>query len=174
MSFSENIKIIILGAPNVGKTSLFRSCLKDFREIEDRFLHMFSPDDSKIKVGKKVYYYSIWDYFLKGPKDTDKIIFNNTKIIIVVYSINDKNSFKEVPLWIQFAKESLGKNKYIMALVANKSDLFMDEEVIEEEEGKEMANKYEMDFLLTNTKYDGGVFKNFVNKLFMSYIKKYC
>ena len=82
MSYSENIKIIILGAPNVGKTSLFRSCLKDFREIEDRFLHMFSPDDSRIKVGKKVYYYTIWN-FLKGLNDTNKLIFKNAKIILI-------------------------------------------------------------------------------------------
>ena len=174
MSDSEDIKIILLGAPRVGKTSLFKVCFKEYNQIEDRFTYMYSSDDTKIKVGKKVYNYTIFDNYLKGPKDTPKNILNNAKIILIVYSIDDKNSFKEVPLWIQFVKESLGDNKYIMALVANKNDLFMDEDVIEEEEGKELADKYEMDFLYTSAKCDGALFKKFLNKLFLSYIKKYC
>ena len=57
-----------------------------------------------------------------------------------------------------------------MALVANKSDLFESQEVTDDE-GKELAEKYEIDFLVTSALLKAKSFKNFVDKQIIKYIK---
>ena len=97
------------------------------------------------------------------------MLIRGTKIILIVYSIIDKSSFDEIDFWINFVKENLGDDKYIMGLVANKSDLYLKQQV-KDEEGKEAAQKYGIDFLTTSALTDAESFKEFLHKLLEDYI----
>ena len=63
-----------------------------------------------------------------------KLFFKETVIFIFVYDIAHKRSFEDLDSLIKMVKGQLG-NKFIGAIVANKSDLFLKEQV-DEEQGK--------------------------------------
>ena len=57
----------------------------------------------------------------------------DSKIVIVVFAINNKKSYEQVDFWINYAKEILTEGNYIMALVGNKSDLYEEQKISDEE-----------------------------------------
>ena len=59
-----------------------------------------------------------------------------------------------------------------MALVANKIDL-IENQMVMDEEGKEIAKKYGIKFLITSALSSAKSFINFVNNLVKDYIEKY-
>ena len=87
-----------------------------------------------------------------------------SNIILIVYSKINRESFNEVDFWINYVKENVGDDKYIMALVANKNDLYEYDEV-KYEEGQEVAKKYGIEFLTTSALKEGKLFKEFLNEL---------
>ena len=84
----------------------------------------------------------------KRKNVVNKIYLKNSKIVFVVFALNDKKSYQEVDFWINSTKEALEEGKYIMALVANKSDLYNEQEVTDEEV-KKRADELNIDFVLT-------------------------
>ena len=58
-----------------------------------------------------------------------------------------------------------------MALIANKNDLYEENQMVMDEEGEEVAKKYGIDFLTTSAKISSKSFQDFVNKLLL-YIQK--
>ena len=59
-----------------------------------------------------------------------------------------------------------------MALFANKSDLY-ENQMVMEEEAKEAAEKFGIDFFTTSAKQDANGFRKYVNGLIKEYIRKY-
>ena len=102
-------------------------------------------------------------------KNNIKIFFNNSKIVIFVYDITNKESFKALPGWKKDVEEQLGDD-YIKGVVANKSDLYLEEEV-PTEEGQEYAKNNEAKFLLISAKKDDPKkFENFLRELLEEYL----
>ena len=125
----------------------------------------------EIKYEKKMYKYCMWDTAGQEKyKGITKLFIRKAKIILLVYAIDNLTSFKEIDTWINVVKTNIDNDKYIMALVANKSDLFESQEVTDDE-GKELAEKYEIDFLVTSALLKAKSFKNFVDKQIIKYIK---
>ena len=71
-------------------------------------------------------------------RSINKMFINGSKIILIVYSIDNQKSFNGVDFWIKFVKDNIENNKYIIALVANKSDLFLKQEYLIEKEKKKL------------------------------------
>ena len=63
-------------------------------------------------------------------------------MIFIVYDISNKNSFKNLSVWISFIK-SVNKDSSILILVGNKTDLKRE---VSQKEAKELANKENMFF----------------------------
>ena len=171
MDDDEGIKIIILGESGVGKTNLMNVYFnKDFQSSTEATMASYCMED-EIKHGDKIYKYFIWDTAGQEKyKGITKMFVRKAKIILMVYAIDNKNSFKEVDTWINFVKTNIEDDKYIIAIIANKSDLFESQEVTDEE-GKEKAEKYGYDFLITSALLKAKSFKNFVAKLIIKYIE---
>ena len=98
------------------------------------------------------------------------MFLKKSKIVIVVFALNDKKSFNEVDFWVNNAKEELKEGKYIMALVGNKSDLF-DEQEVPDDDVKKKADELKIDFKLTSAAEDAVGFKQFLEDLIRKYIK---
>ena len=129
--------------------------------------------ESEFPYKKKNYKFYIWDTAgQEFYRSINKIFIRNAKIILITYSIIDRKSFEEVDYWINCVKETKEDDKYIIGLVANKSDLF-EQQLISDEEGKEKAKKYGIDFIITSACEDIGTFKTFVYKLLTNYIETY-
>ena len=69
-------------------------------------------------------------------------------MIFIVYDISNRNSFKNLNVWISFIK-SVNKDDSILVLVGNKSDLKRE---ISQNEAKEVANKENMFFFEVSAK----------------------
>jgi GTPase SAR1 family protein len=69
-------------------------------------------------------------------------------MIFIVYDISDRNSFKNITVWINFIK-SVNKDSSILVLVGNKTDLKRE---IQQKEAKELASKENMIFYEVSAK----------------------
>ena len=79
-----------------------------------------------------------------------KLFVKNTKIVIFVYAINNKSSFESLKFWVSIVKEALG-DEPILALVGNKSDLYVNEQ-ISEKIGSNYAKEIGAKFTLASAK----------------------
>ena len=171
MDGSKGIKIILLGESGVGKTNLINVMAgKDFDP--DSITSLYSSFISNYYEDKeRKYLYCLWDTAGQERfRALNKIFIKGAKIIMVVFAINSQSSFDEVDYWINYTKETIGEEKYILALVANKSDLF-EEQVISDNDIINIANKYNIKYVITSAFTDSAGFRLFVNELISDYIK---
>ena len=169
----NDIKIILLGETGVGKTNLIAVFLgAKFKEDTLSTMACYSYS-GKYQHKKKSYNYAIWDTAGQEKyRALNKIFVRDAQIIILVYSIIDRSSFKELDYWLQYAKENKGDDDYILGLVANKSDLY-DEETVTEEEGIKFASDNKIKFAITSALQNSINFTSFVNELIGDYIDKF-
>jgi small GTP-binding protein len=167
----DSIKIILLGESGVGKTNLINVFFGfGFDKNTETTLSSYCYD-GEFQHKNKTYSYSIWDTAGQEKfRAINKMFIRDAKIIFIVYSIDNKYSFDEVDFWVNFVKENLGTQKYIMALVANKCDLYEDQMVMDDE-GQNAANKYGIEFITTSAFTNIITFKNFVYELLNRYIE---
>ena len=166
----DGIKIILLGETGVGKTNLIRVFFG--MEFKENFVSSSSSDcfEGDLKYNDKSYKFFLWDTAgQERYRAINRMFFKDARIILIVYSIIDKHSFDEVDFWIKYVKENIKDEKYIIALIANKNDLY-EKQIVMDEEGREAAEKYNIDFLTTSAKTDAVTFKEFVNRLIINYI----
>ena len=172
-SEQNDIKIILVGETAVGKTNLinvffgfgFQHC------AETTYTSYCFDGDYSYKERK--YKFSIWDTAGQEKfRSLNKLFIRDAKIILVVYSIDFRHSFEEVDFWINYVKENETTDRYIIALVANKSDL-VETQTVMDDEGQNLANKYGIEFSITSALKNAETFKEFVNHLIEKYIDTY-
>ena len=117
---------------------------------------------NKIKV-------SLWN----GPgqekfRSLLSLFLNGADIIIFVYDITMQSSLDYLNILIKMAKDKLG-DKFIGAIVGNKSDLYEEQEV-KDEEAKKLAREQGYKFYLVSAKTDLIAFRNCLEELVLNYI----
>ena len=162
-----------MGESGVGKTNLINAfCDLEFQKFSDSTSASIC-NEVKYNYKNNNYTILVWDTAGQEKfRSINKFVIRDSKIILIVYSIDNRNSFQALDFWINYTKENLGNDNYIMALVANKIDLFEDQ-VVPDEEGEEAAKKYGIDFIVTSALTNRKRFQYFVNKLIAGYIEKY-
>ena len=164
----DSIKIILVGNSGVGKTAIIN------RYIMDTFTDELKPTltmnyiEKIIEINNKNIKINIWDTAGQEQyRSVNKLFIKNSKIVIFVYDITSKESFKDLDYWIKFIKNELGQ-MVLLGLAGNKMDLIEKEEV-SEEEGKELAKKLDAFFYLLSAKND----KEGIDTFFYELVKKY-
>jgi len=76
----------------------------------------------------------------------------------MVYDVTDQNSLKSIDTWREEAIKFCPENVSLI-LLGNKAD--SGERKVTKEEGKEMANKYNMTFLETSAKTGSNILESF-------------
>jgi len=156
------IKLLMIGDSGVGK-----SCLL-LRFSDDSFTTSFITTigiDFKIKTveidGKRVKL-QIWD--TAGQERFRTITtayYRGAMGILLVYDITDEQSFLNIRNWIrnieQHASDSVQK-----VLIGNKCDM-VDDRVITNDRGKELADEYGIKFFETSAKTDTNVKESFIS-----------
>jgi len=148
------LKIGIIGDSQTGKTSLinvytgfgFQENIISTIGFIDYIKELTSSNNIKYKLniidtaGQEKYFSLTLNTFKK------------CKGIILVYSIDDESSFKNIEIkWIEKIKESFDISKISFILVGNKKDL-KNKRIISEEEGKKLAEDNNFIFLETSAK----------------------
>jgi len=173
MSGKNNIKIILLGESGVGKTNLINVSLDREFEENSASTNYCSYLEGILDYNNKKYSYALWDTAGQEIyKSLNRIFIKESKIILFVYSINNKDSFNEMEYWINSAEEILGEDKYIRALVGNKSDLY-EEQIVSDDDAQKLADKYKMKMKITSALTDKAGFKLFLKELIIDYIESF-
>ena len=171
MEDDKIIKIILLGESGVGKTNLIQVALGNPFQKETDSTLISSYLESEIIIQNKKYMYALWDTAGQEVyRSLNKSFIKGSKIVILVFAINNRKSFEEINFWINCVKDNLEENKYIMALVANKSDLIEEQEVPDEEimkKGEELNIKTK----ITSAAEDSVGFKMFLEELLKDLVK---
>ena len=167
----EEIKMILLGQSGVGKTAIIK------RYLYDQFNKEKSPSDSMhyvekdLVIDKKKIKLNIWDTIGQEKyRSLSKLFLNDTKIVILVYSIEDLKSFQELNYWHNLYTEQLG-NEILLGVVGNKTDLYLEQKVTEEQ-GKEYAKEHEGIFAQLSAKEDKIGIDEYILKLVKEFINR--
>ena len=139
-----SLKIIILGASTVGKTTIFvRYFHQDHTQVLstmgiDFKTKFFKFDDKKMKINYidtagQEKFKSISENYLKG-----------TDGVILVFDLTNKETFDLVTYWHECMKKN-NKSNIGKILFGNKNDL-EDKREVTYEEGKELANSIGCDY----------------------------
>ncbi len=164
------IKTILVGMTSTGKTNLINAMTGQKFSINEMTTVASSFLEKKITMKNKEYLLAIWDTAGQEKyRALTKIFVKDSKIVIFVYSIDNKKSFEEIDYWTETVKTILG-DKPVFGLAGNKIDLFQKEQVTEEE-GKSKAEEIGAIFKLTSAKTKAGI-NEFIEKLVEEYAKK--
>ena len=164
-------KVILLGEIMVGKTNLINILTGGkFNENETATSSSTSAMKDLLVKGDK-YTIQIWDTIGQEKlRNLTKLFYNNSKIVIFVYDITRKETFEEIKnYWVKDVEKKKKKNS-IKGIVANKIDLFLNEQVTQEE-GEEYAESIDALFITTSAKTEGPAkFEDFLIKLYEKYL----
>ena len=172
----EPIKIILLGESGVGKTNIILRYLKN--EFNQNSISTIGTTFGvkELNRNNSIYTLNIWDTTGQEIyRSVTKLFVQGAKIVILVYSIENKNSFESLDYWYKSINEICDKN-IILAIVANKTDLFdqVDEEnnFISEEMGQKYAEEKKAIFKSVSAKIDKKGIDILFDQVLDAYIEK--
>ena len=160
--FESLVKLIIIGDAGVGKSNYL------YRFAEGQFCPVYEATvgfDYKSKTSflpncKKKVKFQIWD--TAGQEkymSINKNLFLRVQGIILMYDITEMKSFQNLSVWMN-AVEQLSKGTPLI-LIGNKIDL-KDKRQVSSEQGKEYADKYNIEFFESSGKSGENVEKSFI------------
>ena len=164
MSEEEIYKVVIVGEAGVGKTcilSQFASGKFDPEYITS-LTTQYIRKIINFSDGKKI----TMDIFDTAGQEKyraiAKLYYKSAHAVILVYDITDKESYNVMKeYWYEQVKE-YSSNNIIIAIAANKSDLYEDREV-EDQEGEDFSKSIGAIFASTSAKNDSGITALFDN-----------
>ena len=167
-----DIKMILLGDSGVGKTSIIGRYVDDSFSKDEASSSSMTYIQKKIKINNQKINLSIWDTVGQEKyRSLTKLFFKDTKIVILVYAIDKKDTFDGLTYWLNLYKDSIG-DEAILGVAGNKSDLFLKQEV-DEEEARKFAEDNKALFSLISAKENKPELDDYINKLVKNYLKKY-
>ena len=160
------LPLMLLGDGQVGKTSLI------LRLTGNQF-----NDSQLTTVGKESYVQQevlhgyelkmkIWDTAGQERfKSMSVQVIKNSDAVILVYAIDDKNTFKALDLWLRKLNETSDLTKKPIIIIGNKSDVEESKRQVTEAEGRLYAQSKGYHFYETSAKTGANV-KEAFNDIF--------
>ena len=168
---NNGIKIILVGDSGTGKTNLITVAAGFEFNSNTLTTTSCSYIQKIIKKGDKEYKVNLWDTIGQEKyRSLTKIFLKDSKIVIFVYDITNKVSFNSLQFWKKIIDEVLGPTP-VFGVVGNKSDLYLNEKV-KEEEGEEYAKKIGAKFSITSAKTNPEGFSTFIENILDDYLEK--
>ena len=167
----DSIKVILLGESGVGKTNLIN--ISQGKPFNPNSVSSISSSYSQATMTykDKEYEYVLWDTAgQESYRSLNQLFMKNAKVVIFVYSIDNKNSFEELSYWVEAAQNEV-EGFCVKGIVGNKSDLF-DKQKVKDEEAEEFAAKVGIKIKFTSALSDPNSFISFLKELIIDYINK--
>ena len=158
-------KIVIIGESDVGKQAFLLRFLDD--SSDGKVLTKIGVDFrvKVLNVENKLIKLQIWDTAGEERFRTiTKTYYNGAHGIILMYDVTDQNSFKNIRNWIKQIEANADKSVGIV-LVGHKCD--EPGRVVTEEEGKKLAEDYDIAFFESSAKTNTNV-----NEVFYYLVKE--
>ena len=150
----KKFEIILLGNIGVGKTSLILKALRNEFNVNCQSTLGFEYYNILTEIDKKKILLQTWD--TSGQELFKSIIstfYKRTHLAILVYSIDDIESFNTINFWLREIK-SYASSDIKLILIGNKKDLDSNRQV-SFEEGKNFSNENKFDLFLETSAKEG-------------------
>lgn len=170
MNEEDSIKVVLIGESGVGKTSIIAQFIEqEYQEnrLPTNGATFFTKTITEEHTKKEVKF-EIWDTAGQEKyRSLTSMFYKDASIAILVYDITREESFEAIRnYWVEQINEN-GPENFILAIAANKSDLYEIEKVTEQI-GREYANSIGAIFKLTTAKnYES------INNLFQVLAQQY-
>ena len=138
--YDLSFKIIVIGDSGVGKSCLTNKVTKNIFEESYNAIVGFEFFSFNIKIFEKIIKLQIWDTC--GQELYRSLITNfyrNASLTIMVYAINNKDSFDNIDVWLKELKIHSNPDSKVF-LIGNKIDL-ENERKVNREQGEEYSNQ---------------------------------
>ena len=141
LKFTSSYKIIILGEQSVGKTSILSRFIDNKFEKQYQCTLSLENKNKNLRLDENnIAQLQIWDTAGEERfRSVTRQFFHDSHGALIVYSIDDRNSFEKVNTWINDLKNNAPEDCVIM-IVGNKSDENKGRKV-ESDEAKDLADK---------------------------------
>ena len=152
-NYDLNFKIIVLGNIGVGKSCLSLKATKGIFTEEYTSTVGFEFYCFNVKINNKIVKLQIWDTC--GQEAYRSLIINfyrNTSLAIIVYSVEDLESFNDISLWLKQVK-TYGTPSCKIFLIGNKIDTEFRE--VNYEQGLKCKNDFFFDCFMETLAKDG-------------------
>jgi len=165
-------KYIIIGNSGCGKSSITSSFCNSSYSLDhnvtigvDFMMKIIDICNKKIKI-------QIWDTAGQEMfRSITKSYYKNTCVAIVVYDITNRDTFNNLPNWIQDIQDSCTQEPLII-VIGNKSDLH-NKRKVSTEEGKTFCETHKYEFYETSVKKEYSI-ENIFIKSSTDIYKKIC
>ena len=163
----KEIKVILLGDTGVGKTSIINRYINNKFDPDNDNTLSSSFSTKEVIKNDVLYRLNLWDTIGQEKYNAiTNILIKGSNIVILVYSVDSFSSFENIDFWYNSVKDILQEDKYILAIVGNKSDLIKeDEAVVSEEEARNYAKGKDAFFKLISAKEDQDGIKSLLDIL---------
>ena len=164
----ESVKVTLIGGTAVGKTCIIRRYSDNIYVENPPSTSGGSYSEKCVTIEGKNIHLNLWDTAGQERfRALGKHFYKDAYIIILVYDITKKATFQEIKdVWYPNVKQN-GEKYSVLAVVGNKSDLY-EEEQVTENEAKEYAKEINALFMLVSAKNGDNV-----NNLFDDVLRKY-
>ena len=150
--YDLSFKLIVIGDSSVGK-----SCLTA-QAVRNNFIEFYQATVGfefltfNLRINTKIIKLQIWDTC--GQEVYKSLISNfyrNCSLALIVYAINNRNSYEHAESWLNDLKNQSNPNVRVF-LIGNKCDL-EDQRVVSKEEGESFKEQKKLDrFIETSAK----------------------
>ena len=167
-SNGDSVKVTLLGNSGVGKTCIISRFTSN--EFKEGTMTTRGADYSQksIAIKNKIVNLDLWDTAgQENYRSLGRHFYKDSLIVILVYDITNRESFDDLQsLWYNDLKR-YGEKYSVLGIVGNKSDLF-ENEVVSEEEARKFAEDKNAEFMLVSAKTGDNI-----NNLFNVLVNKY-
>ena len=162
MAEPEGIKITLIGNSGVGKTSIINQYIDQTFDEANAATIGANYSEKVITKNNKEYELNIWD--TAGQEkfhSVGKHFYKDAYIVCLVYDITSQDSLEQLKeIWYPDIKK-FGEKYTILAVVGNKSDLYENDNLADENKAKKFAQSINAIFMLTSAKTGDGIEKLF-------------
>ena len=164
----NEIKMIVIGDSGVGKTNLINTSIGiDFLENNNSTVSG-SFISKQFIINDKKYNVNIWDTAGQEQyRSITKLFFKGSEIVILVYDITKPETFGSLDTWYSMCQDIIG-NEVVYGVVGNKIDLYLHEQVLEEDAQK-FAEAINAKFKIVSAKERPKEFVDFLKQLVIDY-----
>ena len=164
------IKLVFVGDTEVGKSCLITRFIKGVFEtnLKETTKANYVSKIIEIPEIRESITFDIWDTNGREKfKSMTRIFYQGAKMAILVYDTTRKESYDNIKNWWYKDIKEHGDPDIVIGIAGNKSDLYEDEEV-SEQEAREFAESIGAVFSLTSAQNNSGI-----DELFKDMGKKY-
>ena len=126
----------------------------------------------KVEIKNKIIELDIWDTVGQEKyRSVNKIFMKSTEIALLIYDITNRKSFKDLEFWYNEVIENCNNTIVVIAIAANKSDLY-EQQVVDFSEALEFGKNKNINIIKETNSFDFENINDLFNEILLEYVDK--